>query len=94
MNPKQSRARAGWAGPPMGPGVRPLSELAPGDMATIVRVTGRGPARRRLMDMGLMPGETIEVVRVAPLGDPVQVKVQDCNLTIRREEAVSIYVEA
>jgi Fe2+ transport system protein FeoA len=86
--------RGGWGGPPPGPGVRLLGELAAGERAKVVRVIGPGPIRRRLMDMGLMPGESVEVVRRAPLGDPLQVRVQDCSLSIRRDEAMHIYVQS
>ena len=70
-----------------------LNDLQPGEKATVVRVTGRGPIRRRLMDMGLVPGEEVDVQRAAPLGDPIEVKVKGYHLSIRRSEARHVYVK-
>ena len=69
-----------------------LSELAPGQRAKIVRVGGRGRARRRFMEMGLVRGETILVERVAPLGDPVEFFVKGYHLSLRRNDAQHIQV--
>jgi ferrous iron transport protein A len=73
--------------------VRKLSELAPGDRGKVVTVAGDAEAARRLMEMGLMRGITIEVVRRAPMGDPLEVKVRGFMLTLRRAEAEHIEVE-
>ncbi len=70
-----------------------LNDLQAGEKATVVRVTGRGPIRRRLMDMGLVPGEEVEVQRAAPLGDPIDIKVKGYHLSIRRSEAIHVYVK-
>lgn len=69
-----------------------LQELCPGQKAEIVRVTGHGPLRRRFAEMGLVRGETVHVERVAPLGDPVEYRVKDYFLSLRREEAAQIEV--
>ncbi len=69
-----------------------LSELAPGQRAKIVKVGGRGRARRRFMEMGLVSGETILVERVAPLGDPVEFFVKGYHLSLRRNDAQHIQV--
>lgn len=70
----------------------PLSQLAPGRRAVIIRVGGKGLARRRYLEMGLVRGETIEVKRVAPLGDPVEYQVKGYRLSLRRADAGLILV--
>jgi ferrous iron transport protein A len=70
-----------------------LSDLVPGQRARIVRVGGRGRARRRLMEMGLVKGETVLVERVAPLGDPVEFLVKGYHLSLRRSDAQHIEVQ-
>ena len=71
----------------------PLSALRPGQRATIVHVGGHGPIRRRYVEMGIVKGETVQVERVAPLGDPVEYVVKGYHLSLRREEAGQIMVE-
>jgi ferrous iron transport protein A len=73
--------------------VRTLSQLVPGDRGKVVKVAGDAEAARRLMEMGLMRGTTVEMVRVAPLGDPLEVRVRGFMLTLRRAEAEHIEVE-
>ena len=73
--------------------VRPLSELQPPEKGRITRVGGKGGIRRRLLDMGVVTGAEVEVERVAPLGDPVQIKVKGYDLALRKEEAENIQVE-
>jgi Fe2+ transport system protein FeoA len=73
--------------------VKVLSELKKGDKARIVKIGGKGPIRRRLLDMGMVAGSEVELQRVAPLGDPVEVKVKGYNLTLRKEEAATVEVE-
>jgi ferrous iron transport protein A len=70
-----------------------LAKLAPGARATIVAIGSIGPMRRRLMDMGLLPGEPIEVQKVAPLGDPIEVRIKSYSLSLRKKEAEGIEVE-
>jgi len=71
----------------------PLHELKIGQRGTIVRVGGEGPAKRRMMDMGLVAGTEVEVERVAPLGDPIEIKIKGYHLSLRKEEAVQVQVE-
>jgi DtxR family Mn-dependent transcriptional regulator len=71
----------------------PLHKLKAGQRGIVVRVGGRGPARRRMMDMGLVPGSEVEVVRVAPLGDPIEFTVKGYSLSLRKSEAQNITVE-
>lgn len=73
--------------------IRSLEELEPGERGRIVKVGGNGSAARRFRDMGLVPGSEVEVERVAPLGDPVEIKIKGYHLAIRREEATSVLVE-
>ncbi len=71
----------------------PLNKLSVGQRGIVVRVGGKGPARRRMMDMGLVPGTEVKVVRVAPLGDPVEFEVKGYSLSLRKSEARDITVE-
>ncbi|MBE0425872.1 MAG: metal-dependent transcriptional regulator [Nitrospirae bacterium] len=70
-----------------------LKDLSPGEKARITRVTGRGSAHRRLLDMGVVPGSTIEMERIAPLGDPIEVMIKGYHLSLRKEEASHVFVE-
>jgi DtxR family Mn-dependent transcriptional regulator len=71
----------------------PLHTLNTGQRGVVVRVGGKGPAKRRMMDMGLVPGSEVEVVRVAPLGDPIEFTVKGYSLSLRKSEAKAITVE-
>ena len=70
-----------------------LSELNRGEKGRIVKIGGTGSIRRRLLDMGLVSGSDIEMERVAPLGDPIEIKVKGYNLSLRKEEAANIQIE-
>lgn len=70
-----------------------LAELSPGARARITAIGAVGPMRRRLMDMGVMPGQEIEVEKVAPLGDPIEVRIRSYHLSLRKKEAEGITVE-
>jgi Fe2+ transport system protein FeoA len=69
-----------------------LGRLAPGQGAIIRRVSCPRPVARRLLEMGLLPGTSVRVVRVAPLGDPIELEVRGYALSIRRAEALAIEV--
>lgn len=73
--------------------VKPLNELKRGEKGRIVKIGGGGGIHRRLLDMGLVSGSEVEMKRVAPLGDPIEIKVKGYNLSLRKEEAASIQVE-
>ncbi len=75
------------------PKTRKLSDLSPGDVARVVRISGKGPLLRRLMDMGFVKGEIVKVVRKAPLGDPIEFEVKGYNISLRKEEADHVLVE-
>ena len=70
-----------------------LSELKPGEEGVVVRVEGPPALRRRLMEMGIVRGTKIKMVRRAPLGDPIEYEVKGYNLSLRAEEADGVYVE-
>jgi ferrous iron transport protein A len=71
----------------------PLSQLRPGQRATILRVGGVGAVRRRYMEMGFIRGEKITVERVAPLGDPVEYCLKGYHLSLRKADAEQIWVQ-
>ncbi len=71
----------------------PLSELSTGQAGVVVKIKGQGALHRRLLDMGLVTGETIKVERAAPLGDPVEFTLKGYHLSLRKEEADGIIVE-
>jgi len=73
--------------------IKPLSEMEPQEKGRIVKVGGRRGIRRRLLDMGVVCGAMVEVQRVAPLGDPIEIKVKGYDLALRKEEAADIQVE-
>lgn len=70
-----------------------LSQIALGQSAKIVRVGGERLVRRRLLDMGLLVGETVTVTRLAPMGDPIEILVKSYRLSLRKHEANQILVE-
>jgi len=72
--------------------VTTLSKLPLRSRAKILRVGGAPGFRRRLMELGLVPGTPVEVVRIAPLGDPMQLLVRGCRLSIRLAEASEVTV--
>lgn len=70
-----------------------LNELKAGERGTITAVGGEGVLRRRLLDMGLTPKTGVMVRKVAPMGDPIEIRLRGYELTIRLEEAAKIQVE-
>ena len=69
------------------------SSLQPGEKAVIVKISAKAFLRRRLLDMGVIPGTIIEMVRCAPLGDPIDVKIKGYHLSLRISEASHITIE-
>jgi len=69
-----------------------LNEIKPGQKGTIVRILGRSGVNKRIADMGVVPGTVVEVERIAPLGDPIDVKLKGYHLSLRKEEASKIIV--
>lgn len=70
----------------------PLTELSLGNTATVAAIKVPAGSQARLMEMGLLVGTPVELVRFAPLGDPVEIKVRGYNLSLRRHEAEQILV--
>lgn len=71
-----------------------LSSLAPGEAGTVQEMQGLGRnARQRLLEMGLMQGVRIRLVRRAPLGDPLEIHLKGYRLMLRDSEACSIFLE-
>ncbi|HYX40513.1 MAG TPA: ferrous iron transport protein A [Pyrinomonadaceae bacterium] len=73
-------------------GMMSLNALPHGARARVVSVGGADAVARRLMEMGVVPGAPVCVVKVAPLGDPIQVRVRGYHLALRRTEAQTISV--
>ena len=70
-----------------------LDELSVGHSGVITQVGGEGILRCRLLDMGLIPKTAVEVRKVAPMGDPIEIRIRGYELTIRREDAAKIEVK-
>jgi ferrous iron transport protein A len=71
---------------------QPLTSLAAGAAGTVTAINVPPASRPRLMEMGLLVGTPVELIRFAPLGDPVEIKVRGYHLTLRRHEAEHILV--
>lgn len=69
-----------------------LSELKTGDSAVVLKVTGHGGFRRRIMEMGFVRGQRVEVILNAPLKDPIEYRIMGYDITLRRSEAEMIEV--
>jgi ferrous iron transport protein A len=72
---------------------QPLTTVALGSVATVTEINVPPGQKPRLMEMGLLVGTKVELVRFAPLGDPVEIKVRGYNLTLRKAEAEQILVQ-
>jgi Fe2+ transport system protein FeoA len=66
--------------------------LIPGERAVVARIDIPPQQRGRLLEMGLLPGTSVELVRFAPLGDPVEIKLRNYHLSLRKLEAEKIQV--
>ena len=73
--------------------MKTLKELKVGDTARVVKLYGEGAVKRRIMDMGLTKGVDVQIRKVAPLGDPIEVTVRGYELSIRKADAEIIEVE-
>jgi ferrous iron transport protein A len=71
---------------------QPLTSLKVGSAGTVTEIKVATVNKTRLLEMGLLVGTSVELVRFAPLGDPVEIKVRGYNLTLRRSEAEQILV--
>ena len=73
--------------------MKTLKEVAVGQTVTVKKLTGAGPVKRRIMDMGITKGTEIKVRKVAPLGDPVEINVRGYELSLRKNDAENIEVD-
>ena len=71
----------------------PLSSLLPGEKGRVVKVGGQGAIRRKIVEMGIVKDTVVEVEKLAPLGDPMDLKVKGYHLSLRKEEAAGILVQ-
>lgn len=70
-----------------------LAEVPIGHAVKVLRVQGEGRIAQRLMEMGVVPGVSMQVIKAAPFGDPIQLRLLGYNLAVRRAEADSVEVE-
>ena len=73
--------------------MKTLKDMRPGETATVARLLGEGPVKRRIMDMGITRGTEIFGRKVAPLGDPMELSVRGYELSIRKADAEMIEME-
>ena len=88
MNPGPSPSPS----PSPNPVAVPLTTLTPGGRAVVVEIRIPPQQRGRLLEMGLLVGTTLELMRFAPLGDPVEIKLRGYNLSLRKHEAEQVLV--
>ena len=69
-----------------------LDQLPIGQSAKVAKLNGAPAIKRRLMEMGLTPAATVEAIRRAPMGDPLDVKVRGYHLSLRKEEAAAVEI--
>jgi ferrous iron transport protein A len=70
-----------------------LKDLKPGQEGVVTSIGEKGPVRKRIMDMGVTPGAMVKVIKVAPLGDPIEINIRGYELSLRKSEAGQIIVE-
>lgn len=73
--------------------MKTLKDIACGQTVKVRKLTGNGPIKRRIMDMGITKGIEVFVRKVAPLGDPIEVMVRGYELSLRKADAEMIVVE-
>lgn len=73
--------------------MKTLKESKVGDTVRVVKLHGEGAVKRRIMDMGLTKGVDVQIRKVAPLGDPIEVRVRGYELSLRKRDAEMIEVE-
>jgi len=71
----------------------PLDKMYPGQKGKVVGFTDDNRVSRRLMEMGMLPGQSIEYIRNAPFKDPMEVQVGECCLSLRHAEASLVHIE-
>lgn len=73
--------------------MRVLSQLKPGESGTVTALHGVGAIHQRLQEMGVIEGTRLEVIRVAPFGDPIEISVQGYHLSLRKAEAALVQID-
>ena len=73
--------------------MKTLKDVKVGETATVARLHGEGPVKRRIMDMGITRGTRILIRKVAPLGDPIEVNIRGYELSLRKSEAENILLQ-
>ena len=73
---------------------RTLAQLKPGQSARVADVTGEASLQQRILEMGILPGVEVRLIRVAPLGDPMEFELIGYRLSLRKSEAACVSVEA
>ena len=70
-----------------------INDLKIGQSGLISAVGGEGPLRLRFLDMGLIPGTRVQLTKIAPMGDPIQIQLRGYEMSIRREDAMKLALE-
>ena len=73
--------------------MKTLNEVPVGQTVKVTKLTGEGPVKRRIMDMGITKGTTLHVRKAAPLGDPIEITVRGYELSVRKADAEMVQVE-
>jgi ferrous iron transport protein A len=73
--------------------MKTLDKATIGSNCQIVKINGEKPIKRRLMDMGLIPGTIVFVHKLAPLGDPMEIRVKNTEMTLRKADAQNIIIQ-
>ncbi|GMV99782.1 MAG: hypothetical protein AMXMBFR84_09210 [Candidatus Hydrogenedentota bacterium] len=73
--------------------MRTLEQLKPGDHGVVAGLLGDSAVHQRIQEMGVIEGAEVEVVRMAPLGDPMEIRVQGYHLSLRRKEAAMVQLQ-
>lgn len=73
--------------------MKTLKELRIGESGKITRMKTSGALRQRFMDMGITKGTEVKVIKIAPLGDPIEIEIRGYNLSVRKEDADKIELE-
>ena len=73
--------------------MKTLNEIPIGETVRVKRLLGEGPLKRRIMDMGILKGVDVTVLKVAPAGDPIEISLRGYDLSIRKSEAATIEIE-
>jgi Fe2+ transport system protein FeoA len=69
-----------------------ITDMLPNQSASIVSISAQNDVRRRLIEMGILPGKNIRFVRVSPFGDPVEIDIEGCHVALRKKEASTVEV--